>query len=365
MNISAEIEGIKYEIAMPTRLTEIDFSDFDINKMPAYSLVKGEKYNFAISKWVSPKRTRSYPFERVYNTLSTTKKYTVIPIIKDEGANGDRDFVQWDTVSLMSLLDVYVIFAYYHVAEKHKTRFNKITKQEFDNNYVLQKVNEIGNYHSSALHWNLKEIRECLPNLINKVKQSYAEIATKHNVLFHNEIGIDRFRKQFEHGVEKFMQTSRFKAKEAQRREHFTVQPKEILATQTKATITIKNYLGGLYYLTTDEVEIQDNRLYLIEAKHSSNAKLPSIGDIKDGLLKMILYCNLSNVIINDKTFIPVPTLKLTSSKLIGCYRSGNSEEHKKRFFQQNKLNDKQISTINCLFAEAEINKIQIIIVGE
>ncbi|OQX97803.1 MAG: hypothetical protein B6I24_07595, partial [Bacteroidetes bacterium 4572_128] len=137
MNIFANIEGIKYKIKIPNELKVIDFKDFNINNIPSSCIIKKNKVNFAISKWVSPKRTRSYPFERVYNTLSVSKKLTVIPIIKDEGLKGDRDFIQWDTVSLMSLLDVYVIFAYYNKADKHKTRANKITRQQFENNYII------------------------------------------------------------------------------------------------------------------------------------------------------------------------------------------------------------------------------------
>ena len=213
MNIFAEIEGIEYEIKQATKLKEISFNDFEINLIPAYCLIKGDKYNFAISKWVSPKRTRSYPFERVYNTLSISKKFTVIPIIKDEGAKGDRDFVQWDTVSLMSLLDVYVIFAYYNNAERHKTKTNKITNQQFDNDYIILKIKELGSYHSSALHWNLKEINDCLPDLIGKVKKHYSSIGHCHNVEFHNNSGIERFKEQFINGVDDFMETSRLKAK--------------------------------------------------------------------------------------------------------------------------------------------------------
>lgn len=365
MNIFAEIEGVEYEIKQPNELKEINFNDFDINKIPSYCLIKGDKYNFALSKWVSPKRTRSYPFERVYNTLSISKKFTVIPIIKDEGAKGDRDFVQWDTVSLMSLLDVYVIFAYYHRADKHKTRANKITNQQFDNNYIISKIKEIGSYHSSALHWNLKEINDCLPDLISKVKKHYSDIGNQLNVQFHSTNGIDKFQKQFETGVKTFMKTSREKAKEAQHREQLTVQPKEILTTATKATITIKNYLGGLYYLTTDEIVIQDDKLYLIEGKHSKNAKLPSIGDIKDGLLKMILYCNLTNVSIENKLFRAIPTLKLTSSKLAGSYKSGNTEQQKQDFFNRNQFNTKQIVLINNLLLEGQINNFKILIQGE
>jgi hypothetical protein len=61
----------------------------------------------------------------VFNTLNVSKKITVIPIVKDEGASGDRDFIQWDTVSLMSLLDVFVIFAYYDKAEKKGPKDNQ------------------------------------------------------------------------------------------------------------------------------------------------------------------------------------------------------------------------------------------------
>jgi len=362
MNIYAQIKGIEYEVKMPNNMKVIDYNDFDINSIPSSCIIKSDKYNFALSKWVSPKRTRSYPFERVYNTLSVSKKITIIPVIKDEGANGDRDFIQWDTVSLMSLLDVYVIFAYYHKAEKHKIKTDKITNQQFDNEFIIRRISEISNFHSSALHWNLQEIKESLPNLIQKIKYNYSEIGTQLNVKFHNVSGIDRFQKQIETGFLTFMENSRKKAKEAQYREQLTIQPKEILSTTTKATITIKNYLGGLYYLTTDEIEIQKNKLYLIESKHSKSNKLPSVGDIKDGLLKMILYCNLINVIVDGNKFIAIPVLKLTSAKLVYNYRTGNTEQEKYDFFKKNKLNKKQIDLINNLLIESEINNFEIVI---
>jgi hypothetical protein len=356
MNIYAEIEGIEYDILLANDLQEVNFSSFDINSIPAYCLIKSEKHSFAISKWVSPKRTRSYPFERVYNTLSISKKITVIPIIKDEGAKGDRDFVQWDTVSLMSLLDVYVVFAYYNKADKHKTRENKITNQQFDNKYIISKINEISSYHSSALHWNLKEIKDSLPKLIEKVKTYYTEIGKQLGVKFHSNSGIEKFHKQFENGVKGFMKTSRKKAKDAQHREQQTIQPKEILTTGTKATITIKNYLGGLYYLTTDEIAIQNDMLMLIESKHSKNFKLPSLGDIKDGLLKMILYCNLTNVIVDNKNYKAKPVLKLTSTKLIGQLTSNDTIERKKFFFKKNNFSSKQKAILENLLAECNKN---------
>ena len=104
MNISGKITGITYKVLLAAELEKIEKADFDINQVPTACIINEGKHSFAISRWVSPKRTRSYPYERVYNTLNSLKKITVIPIVKDEGAAGDRDFIQWDTVSLMSLL---------------------------------------------------------------------------------------------------------------------------------------------------------------------------------------------------------------------------------------------------------------------
>lgn len=298
MNIKGKITGIKYKVVLSDALKDVDVKKFDINDAPSACLLKDNKHTFAISKWVSPKRTRSYPFERVFNTLHISKKITVIPIVKDEGEKGDRDFIQWDTISLMSLLDVFVIFAYYEKAEKAD---QKITNQQLNNKYVLSKIKEIEQYHSSALHWNLHELNTNLHNIIDKVKTSYSKIEKLTGVKLHNPNGLDNFKEKIGKDVSLFMAFSRGKAEKAQSREFVTQQPKESLSTLTKAKLTITNYLGGQYFLTVDEILLSKNKVSLIEGKHSTNTLLPSKGDIKDGLLKMILYCNLSDVGVNGK----------------------------------------------------------------
>lgn len=119
MNITGKITGIKYKVSLAKELPTFNLEDFDINNSPPAFIINDGKNSFAVSKWVSPKRTRSYPYERVYHTLNISKKITIIPVVKDEGAAGDRDFLQWDSISLMSLLDVYVILAYYTSATKN------------------------------------------------------------------------------------------------------------------------------------------------------------------------------------------------------------------------------------------------------
>ncbi len=354
MNITAKITGIRYKVHFTDNLQKIEVTDFDINKVPSACIINDGKYSFAISKWVSPKRTRSYPYERVYNTLSFSKKITVIPIVKDEGTAGDRDFIQWDTVSLMSLLDVFVIFAFYEKADKAD---QKITNQQFNNKYVLAKIKEIENYHSSALHWNLHELNTNLHSIIDKVKTSYSKIEKLTGVKLHNPNGIDNFKEKIGKDVSLFMAFSRDKAKKAQSREFVTQQPKESLSTLTKAKITITNYLGGQYFLTVDEILLSKDKVSLIEGKHSTNALFPSKGDIKDGLLKMILYCNLSDVSANGKKIKSESVLSLTSTKLKGSITSSSTKKEISTFFEVNKFSKLQRLLVETIFAEAKQNK--------
>lgn len=135
MNIKAQINKITYTPLMCKDLKIIDFQDIEVefHKNSSFLLDVDSKNRFGVSWWISAKRTRSYPYARVYDTLSFSgKKITIIPIIKDEGIQGDRDYLQWDTISLMSLLQVYVIIGHYKSAIKSNRYEHKITQQRYD-----------------------------------------------------------------------------------------------------------------------------------------------------------------------------------------------------------------------------------------
>jgi len=146
-------------------------------------------------------------------------------------------------------------------------------------------------------------------------------------------------------GMENFMMLSRDLAKKAQNRESITVQPKEKLSG-VKATLTIKNYLGGYYFFTCDEVDIEKNTIYLIEGKHSEQSFIPSLEDIKDGLVKMILFTNLKEVKIGDLEYSPIPVLKLTSDMK----------------FSRDNLRKSQIDYLRDLKREAKENNFRVVI---
>ena len=257
----------------------------------------------------------------------------------------------------MSLLDVFVIFAYYVKADK---KGNKITNQKFDNGYILSKIKEIEQYHSSALHWNLNELKNNFTSLIDKTIKSYSKIEKDTGVKLHGVEGIEKFKSKIGNDVIEFMKFSREKAAKAQDREIKVLQPKESLNTLTKAKITITNYLGGEYFFTVDEVALVKSNLFLIEDKHSSGSILPSKSDIKDGLLKMILYSNLCETYVNDKKVDCKAVLRLTSTKIKGKITSENNLKQVRSFCENNKFTKSQIETIVTIFNEANKNNFMI-----
>ncbi len=50
-------------------------------------------------------------------------------MIKDEGIRGDNDRINVITLSMMNLLNVFVILAWYDDAQRHRTREGKVTRQ--------------------------------------------------------------------------------------------------------------------------------------------------------------------------------------------------------------------------------------------
>jgi hypothetical protein len=347
MDIFAEITGIKYTPLLSRKLHNFSLNSFEeaLSKEATFILSVNEKDKIAVSWWVSAKRTRSYPYARVYDSLSFIgKKVTIIPIVKDEGKGGDRDFLQWDTISLMSLLGIYVIISYYSDATVSSRYLNKITNQRFDINHVKDNINSLLSYQSDSLHWNLSQIDK-VGEMGQKALKAYDKISKKVNIEMHSKSSAEKRISELQKDKAVFMQLSRELAEKAQKRESVTQQPKEKLKG-TKATLTIKNYLGGYYFFTSDEVKIDKQNIYLIEGKHTKTNKLPSLEDIKDGLLKMILFTNLKNVKVSGINYIPIPVLKLTTGP----------------DFNLESLNKPQIEILNLLKQEAKENNFKILL---
>jgi hypothetical protein len=359
--ISAEVEKIKYKQFVSDDLKTSKLENFDVNKSSGAFLLAGENEKIAVSRWISPKRTRSYPYERVYDTLAFAgKKVAIIPVVKDEGLGGERDFLQWDTISLLSLLDVHVVLAYYSEATKNLKRNDQITAQKLDNNYILARVSEVFNFKGTARQWNEREAKE-LKNVFEKARLAYREIFKTTKTYLHDETALDELIK-FAETPQKFIEFSRKKSRDAQNREFETLQPKEALSTDTKGKVTITNALFGKYFFTVDETRVEPKILYLIEAKHSRRAKMPGKNDIKDGLIKMMLYTNLQNVKVGARAVDFKVQIRLTSNQLNGAVNSDAKDEDFEKFCSANSIDFANKEFLRKLFTEAKENRFTIIL---
>lgn len=347
MHIHAKIKNASYNPTLCAPLKT--FSEKELLSGEAFTrgsfLLDFRDNELAMSWWTSSKRTRTYPYARVYDTMLKNRRVTIIPFVKDEGKDGDNDFIQWDSVSLMSLLGVYVIIGYYARAVKNnrpeQRHKQKSTAQEFDHRYLNKKLLELQSYKLDALHWNLSQLA-VVDEVAIRAKESYIKIAKTTGIQLHNISGIENRIAVIQIKAEAFKNFSRGLAESAQHREYYTIQPKEILI-EKKAKISISNYLGGEYRFTMDEAMLQGDKLFLIEKKHSNKSSIPGISDIKDAFLRMILFTNLCEVKVGKKEYQPFPVLGLTSKLFSGFNVSSESnlkDKYLNSIFEEGRQNN-------------------------
>ena len=174
----------------PEKFEAYNIAQFDVNQAQSYGLIDlgTQGNNLAFSKWVSPKRTRTYPFARIYNTFHlNTKKVTVIPIIKDEGAgtqNNDR--INFITFSWMNLLNIYIILAWSEDAERKPGTTDRITNQILNAESVREKLLEVSRYQMTALHWNTTHFEEDFEAIYLNAVAGYEKISHEKNVAVHS-----------------------------------------------------------------------------------------------------------------------------------------------------------------------------------
>ena len=346
-----------------------DITQFDVNQAQASGLINlgTSGNNLAFSKWVSPKRTRSYPFARIYNTFHfNTKKVTIIPIIKDEGAgtqNNDR--INYITFSWMNLLNIYIILAWYEDAERKSGTTDRITNQILNAKSVREKLLEVSQYRMTALHWNTTHFEKDFESIYLNAVDGYKKISRERNVAVHSPKNhlqtLEKFKVDGHFSLISFKEDSLRRSHEAAHRESVTTHILESLEENSKGVFDISNYLGGQYYLTADEVYWENNRLVIQESKNSSRGKLPAEDDIKDGLFKLILFANMEEVAIDERTNIQFTTrLKLTGD-LIGNLLLPCATEDVFNFSAANRLTQTHQKRLILLNQEASENsKLQI-----
>jgi len=365
LHFYGEIRNVQYKAFLTEDLSEHNLDGFDINEAGTYGKIIYRGGEIAFSKWVSPKRTRSYPFERIYNTLNSRTRLTVIPVLKDEGFDGDLDRIQYSTISWMNLMNVHIVLAYYDNARKNvrplQVAKNKVTDQEFNIEVVNGQIKRIiDGQQQSALHWNLDLIGNHFIDIYRQALESYEDISQKTGIRMHDRTTQEQYLAIIMRDFHKFRDISLRGSKGASIRETQTTHELEYLSDGMKASFEIENYLGGVYYLTIDEViKDESTGVYIIqESKNSSEGFLPGLSDIKDGLFKLILYANLHHLTL-DSTPVNFRTrLKLTGRRVKHMLTMPCDDAALSEFFNTNTGNfsSREAETITKLNLEATHN---------
>ncbi|MEW6284906.1 MAG: hypothetical protein AB1509_01645 [Chloroflexota bacterium] len=355
------IRDLHYQAHLADRLVSYNPLEFDINNVKSYGLLNFARGQVAYSKWTSPKRTRTYPFARLYNTYNESKILTVIPVMKDEGLDGDLDKIQYSTISWMNLLNVYIVLAYYESADKNRSpqqkNRHKLTNQKLNAEDVNSQIKAISTYKQSALHWNRSLFEERFVDIYEKAVFAYEDISRRTKVKVHPRETKLQYLEVVKKDYRQFRDISLKGSQGAAVRESKTSHLQEYLKDGGKSVFLIENYLGGVYHLTADEV-LREQGVYIIqEAKNSTKNFLPSISDIKDGLFKLILFANLDSLEIEGRNVAFSTRLKLTGNKVRGNIRFPCKEKALENFASSNGVSRAQFDLMKKLNLEATQNK--------
>lgn len=362
------IKDVSYQAHLASSLITCDFSDFDVNKVKSFGMINHPNGQVAYSKWTSPKRTRTYPFARLYNTYNSQKILTIIPVMKDEGLDGDLDKIQYSTISWMNLLNVYIVLAYYERADKNRSpeqkSRSKLTNQKLNIESVQNQIKEIISYKQSALHWNRTLFENHFTEIYEKAITAYEFISSKTKVSVHPQETKFQYLDSVKQDYQQFRDISLKGSQGAALRESKTNHAKEYLEDGGKSIFLIENYLGGVYHLTADEVLREKGGYIIQESKNTTRNFLPSISDIKDGLFKLILFSNLHSLKVKGREVKFSTRLKLTGYKVKGYIQLPCKKSEFDKFAKANKISTAHLKTLNALNLEATHNKNLTIEVG-
>ena len=354
------IKDLRYRANLTDSLVSYDLQEFDINKAKSFGLINHANSQVAYSKWSSPKRTRTYPFARLYNTYNESKIITIIPAMKDEGLDGDLDKIQYSTISWMNLLNVYIVLGYYQDADKNRSpkqrNRNKLTNQKLNLETVNAQIDAITSYKQSALHWNRSLFEEQFTTIYEKAINAYDQISSKTKVQVHTRDTKFQYLETVKKDYQRFRDISLKGSQGAAIRESKTLHAQEFLKDGGKSIFFIENYLGGVYHLTADEVLRERGKYIIQESKNSTKKLLPSISDIKDGLFKLILFANLDSLKVDGHEVKFSTRLKLTGHKTNGSVRFPCKEKDFEKFIRSNNASKSQIALLKKLNSEAAQN---------
>ncbi len=371
------IREIHYHACLTDPLTTFPLAGFDINRAKAFGMIQTEDGVLAYAKWVSPKRTQNSPLARTYHTYANheanhdatheanhdathtdtttrsnpAKKLTIIPVIKDDGREGEIEKIQASTIAWLTLLNTYIVLGYYDQADRKKdSDRNKLTNHRFNNDFIRSQIQDIAASPLTALQWNQHLLSERFTDIVRRALDAYWEISDRTGVKIHAYTGMDQYRDAV---LAEFGASQTKESRKAPIAQAFRYK-----GSSTTATFCVQDEWGGLYGIAPDEIVPIDDTYILQESKTALRKALPDLSEIQESLCKLILYSNLDTLQLNHQPIEFSTRLKLTGRGIQGQLLLPSGPEPIAAFLRNNAtvFHPQDHTTIQRLNAEAEQN---------
>jgi hypothetical protein len=264
-----------------------------------------------------------------------------------------------------------VVLCWYDDAEKKSS--TRITSQVLNEAHIRRQLDQIAAYQFDAHHWNQFHFTNEFIPVLNAAVDSYRRIATDLGVSMHNFEDHLRFRDQVVEpdspnndklSLRRFKEHTVPRSRAAAKRETTTVHADEDLdESSAKAVFNIRNNLGGVYSITTDEVFLNEEAKTVVirESKNSTKDGLPSEDDIYDGLFKLLLFKHLESLSKDAVLYTPVPQLRLTGI-LNEPIRLPEQNDQIEAFISANVFTKAEVKLLKRVLAEADTNGISVVL---
>ena len=274
--INAIIGTEVYHFSKDPNLKEIEFNKAMTENRTSFKSKIGSEV-VAISVWTTPKRTKTYPFPRVYSTLGHDgKKITVIPVQASYGKHGDDNKLQPGTISWMSGLGVYVIVGVFVNAKmkpKGKPSANakksKVSTQgepvftsfEFKNDELKEQVKEIVSNCPKVEDWNQKQLVR-IPSLLKIAIENNRRLGKELGVFVRSFKSLEKKLEVWHTDMPKFLLDSDKESEKAQHREFSSDQKLEnVPGKKGKFNVNMGN--SKMIFLTADSVSVDQHKKIL------------------------------------------------------------------------------------------------------
>ena len=362
------IKNVSYNAQLTCELETVEFLGFDVNTVNSQGIINLPNERLAYSKWDSPTQAKSYPFARIYDTYDRPRRITIIPVMKEDGLSGKLDNIQYSTLSWMNLANVYIIFAYYDEADKSKrANQQKLINQRLNAEIVNSQIDNLINYHSSAIHWNRSQFGDRFKKIYRKAIYAYEKISAKTKVETHPRDVKLEYLNKMRKDCRKYEGISIDGLKGVDISRDRRLHDNQYVESIKSVFYLIDGY-GGIYYLTAKDVwRAQNNTFVIQETRFSNRNFLPPIQHIQDGLFRLVFFGNIDALYRNGHQIRFQTRLSLFGNAVRGTLYLPCNDREFNAFIRKNKnaISKDEMETIGKLRLEVEKNQGLVVEIGE